>query len=147
MSNESGGGVRRSLVVGVGSALPRRVMTNDDISKIVDTSDEWIVERTGIKSRHIASEGETTRTLGTAAAEQALAHAGMAAQDVDMIIVATSTPDRTFPATATLIQTDLGITHGAAFDVQAKKYAEKMALNLPTPQVNVESPTIRRVSA
>jgi 3-oxoacyl-[acyl-carrier-protein] synthase III len=107
------------VIMGVGSALPQRVMTNDDISKIVDTSDAWIVERTGIKERRIASDGETTRTLGTEAARKALADAGIAASEVDLIIVATSTPDLTFPATATLIQTDLGITQGAAFDLQA----------------------------
>eukprot|EP01030_Chromulinospumella_sphaerica_P027717 gene27717-28000_t len=85
-------------------------MTNADISKIVDTTDEWIVERTGIKARHIADDSETTRTLGVDAARKALAHAGLEAGDVDLIIVATSTPDQTFPATATLIQADLGIT-------------------------------------
>ena len=111
--------VIRSVIAGCGSALPERVMTNADMSKIVDTSDEWIVERTGIKSRHIAGEGETTRTLGTLAAKRALAHAGVAADDVDLIILATATPDNTFPATATLVQYDLGITKGAAFDVQA----------------------------
>jgi 3-oxoacyl-[acyl-carrier-protein] synthase-3 len=111
--------VIRSVIAGCGSALPQRVMTNADISKIVDTSDEWIVERTGIKSRHIAGDGETTRTLGTLAAKRALEHAGIAASDVDLIILATATPDNTFPATATLVQADLGITQGAAFDVQA----------------------------
>jgi 3-oxoacyl-[acyl-carrier-protein] synthase III len=109
----------RSVIAGCGSALPQRVMTNADISKIVDTSDEWIVERTGIKSRHIAGEGETTRTLGTEAARRALAHAGIDAGEVDLIVLATATPDQTFPATATLVQADLGITRGAAFDVQA----------------------------
>jgi 3-oxoacyl-[acyl-carrier-protein] synthase-3 len=94
-------------------------MTNADMSKIVDTSDEWIVERTGIRARHIAGEGETTRSLGALAAKRALEHAGIAASAVDLIIVATATPDQTFPATATLIQADLGITKGAAFDVQA----------------------------
>jgi 3-oxoacyl-[acyl-carrier-protein] synthase-3 len=111
--------VTRSVIAGCGSALPQRVMTNADISKIVDTSDEWIVERTGIKSRHIAGEGETTRTLGTLAAKRALEHAGISADAVDLIILATATPDNTFPATATLVQADLGITRGAAFDVQA----------------------------
>jgi len=111
--------MRRSLITGVGSALPARVMTNDDISKIVDTSDAWIVERTGIRSRHIASDGETTATLGAQAARRALADAGLTAADVDLIIVATSTPDRTFPASATQIQAALGITRGAAFDLQA----------------------------
>ena len=109
----------RSVIAGVGASLPKRVMTNDDISKIVDTSDEWITERTGIKSRHIAGEGETTRTLAVAAAKNALADAGLGADAVDLIIVATSTPDNTFPATATQVQADLGITRGAAFDMQA----------------------------
>jgi len=109
----------RAVILGVGSALPARVMTNADMSKVVDTSDEWIVERTGIRSRHIAADGETTRTLGLAAARKALAHAGIEAAEVDLIILATSTPDQTFPATAAMIQADLGITAGAAFDVQA----------------------------
>jgi len=112
-------GVVRSVIAGCGSALPERVMTNADMSKVVDTSDEWIVERTGIHSRHIAGEGETTRTLGALAARRALEHAGLSAAAVDLIIVATATPDNTFPATATLIQSDLGITRGAAFDVHA----------------------------
>ena len=111
--------VIRSVIAGCGSALPQRVMTNADMSKVVDTSDEWIVERTGIKSRHIAGDGETTRSLGAEAARRALAHAGIEAGEVDLIIVATATPDNTFPATATLIQADLGITRGAAFDVHA----------------------------
>jgi 3-oxoacyl-[acyl-carrier-protein] synthase-3 len=108
-----------SCVVGIGSALPKRVMTNDDMSKLVDTSDAWIVERTGIRQRHIAEDGETTRTLATEAARKALAKAGMAANEIDLIVLATSTPDNTFPATATLVQQDLGILGGAAFDVQA----------------------------
>jgi 3-oxoacyl-[acyl-carrier-protein] synthase-3 len=105
--------------MGVGSALPARIMTNDDMTKVVDTSDEWIVERTGIRARHIAGEGETTRSLGAEAARRALADAGISAAEVDLIIVATSTPDNTFPATATQIQKDLGVMQGAAFDVQA----------------------------
>jgi 3-oxoacyl-[acyl-carrier-protein] synthase III len=108
-----------SCVTGVGSALPKRIMTNADISKIVDTSHEWIVERTGIHARHIAGEGETTRTLATEAARKAMQSAGATSDDIDLIILATSTPDNTFPATATLVQHDLGIRHGAAFDVQA----------------------------
>ncbi|MFN0190404.1 MAG: beta-ketoacyl-ACP synthase III [Aestuariivirga sp.] len=111
--------MRRAVIEGIGSALPDRVMTNADISKIVDTSDEWIVERTGIKSRHIASPGETTRSLGLNAARRALFHAGIPVSEVDLIIVATSTPDATFPATAALIQSDLGVIKGSAFDVQA----------------------------
>jgi 3-oxoacyl-[acyl-carrier-protein] synthase III len=109
----------KSVIEGVGSALPKRVVTNADLTKIVDTSDEWIVERTGIRARHIAGEGETTRSLATAAAAAALTHAGFRVSDVDLVIVATSTPDNTFPATATQVQRDLGITQGAAFDVQA----------------------------
>ena len=109
----------RSTIEGVGSALPKRIMTNADISKIVDTTDEWIVERTGIKARHIAAEDETTRSLAVQAARNALDHAKLKPADIDLIIVATSTPDRTFPATATQVQADLGITRGAAFDVQA----------------------------
>ena len=109
----------RSVVKGVGSALPKRIMTNQEISTIVDTSHEWIVERTGIHARHIAGEGETTRSLGVAAARNALHAAKLDAQDIDLIILATSTPDKTFPATATLVQADLGIRNGAAFDVQA----------------------------
>lgn len=109
----------RSVIRGVGSALPKRVMTNDDLSKVVDTSHDWIVERTGIHSRHIAGEGETTRTLAVAASRAALEAAGMDAAAIDLVIVATSTPDQTFPATATSVQADLGIRQGMAFDVQA----------------------------
>ncbi len=108
-----------SLLTGVGSALPKRIMTNADMAKIVDTSDEWIVERTGIRARHIAGEGETTRTLATEAARKALEAADLDANAIDLIVLATSTPDNTFPATATSVQADLGIRQGAAFDVQA----------------------------
>lgn len=108
-----------SCVTGVGSALPKRVMTNHDLSKIVDTSNEWIVERTGIHARHIADDTETTRTLAVDAARKAMTAAGVMAEDIDLIILATSTPDQTFPATATLVQADLGIRNGSAFDVQA----------------------------
>ncbi len=109
----------RSAVAGVGSALPKRIMTNADMAKIVDTSDEWIVERTGIRARHIAGDGETTRSLAVEAARNALDNANLSADQIDLIIVATSTPDNTFPATATLVQADLGMTKGMAFDVQA----------------------------
>lgn len=109
----------RSIIKGVGTALPERVMTNADISKIVDTSHDWIVERTGIHARHIAGEGETTRSLAVAASLKALSDANITADTVDLIIVATSTPDNTFPATATMVQADLGILRGAAFDLQA----------------------------
>jgi 3-oxoacyl-[acyl-carrier-protein] synthase III len=109
----------KSVIAGVGSALPKRVMTNHDMAKVVDTTHEWIVERTGIHARHIAGEGETTRSLAAEAARKALANAKLDAAEIDLIVLATSTPDNTFPATATLVQADLGITQGAAFDVQA----------------------------
>lgn len=111
--------VLRSVIRGVGASLPARVMTNDDMSKIVDTTDEWIVERTGIRQRHIAGDGETTSSLGTAAAHQALVRSGIDPVEIDLVICATATPDRTFPATAVKIQHALGVTKGAAFDIQA----------------------------
>jgi 3-oxoacyl-[acyl-carrier-protein] synthase III len=109
----------RSVIVGIGSSLPRRTLTNEELSRKVDTSDEWIVQRTGIRERHIAGDDETTVTLGIAAARAALADAKLEPADIDLIIVATSTPDHTFPSTATEIQAALGITQGAAFDIQA----------------------------
>lgn len=109
----------RSIVRGVGSYLPKRVVTNQDLEKQVETSHEWIVQRTGIEQRHIADDSETTSVLGIKAAEAALADAGLKAEDIDLIVCATSTPDHTFPSTATMIQNGLGITHGAAFDLQA----------------------------
>jgi 3-oxoacyl-[acyl-carrier-protein] synthase-3 len=111
--------MRRSLIKGVGSYLPAKVLTNDELSRMVDTSDEWIVERTGIRERHIAAEGEWTSDLATAAAKAALADAGVEGASVDLIIVATATPDQTFPATAATVQAQLGANAGAAFDVQA----------------------------
>ena len=111
--------VIRSVIRGVGAYLPKRVLTNADLSKIVDTSDEWIRERTGIKARHIAADGELTSDLGIAAARQALVRAGVDPVEVDLVICATATPDRTFPATAVRIQAELGISKGAAFDLQA----------------------------
>ena len=111
--------VNRSVIRGVGAHLPKRVMTNDDFAKVLDTSDEWITQRTGIRQRHFAADDELTSDLGIAAAKQALVRSGIAAQDIDLIICATATPDRTFPATAVRIQAGLGITNGAAFDVQA----------------------------
>ena len=110
---------KRSIVRGIGSYLPARVVTNAEMETMVDTTDDWIVQRTGIRQRHLAAEGETTSMLGSKAAEAALADAGLSAQDIDLIIVATSTPDYTFPAAATQIQAALGINHGVAFDVQA----------------------------
>jgi 3-oxoacyl-[acyl-carrier-protein] synthase III len=111
--------VLRTVVKGCGGYLPKRVLTNEDLAKVVDTTDEWIATRTGIKERRIAAKGELTSTMGTAAARAALDNARMDPQDIDLIVLATSTPDQTFPATAVTIQADLGITHGAAFDVQA----------------------------
>jgi 3-oxoacyl-[acyl-carrier-protein] synthase III len=111
--------VVRSVVAGVGGHLPDRVMTNDDLSKIVDTSDEWITQRTGIKQRRIAAKGELTSDLATAAARAALADARLSVDDVDMILLATATPDNTFPAAAVSVQEKLGMTRGAAFDIQA----------------------------
>ncbi|MEO9614626.1 MAG: beta-ketoacyl-ACP synthase III [Nitratireductor sp.] len=109
----------RSVVRGVGTALPRRVMRNADFEGVVETSDEWIVQRTGIRQRHIASDDETTASLGEAAARNALAAAGMTPDDIDLIVLATSTPNNTFPATAVEIQQRLGMHHGFAFDQQA----------------------------
>lgn len=109
----------RSVVRGFGAALPKRVMTNKEMESKVDTSDEWIVQRTGIRQRYIAGEGETTASLGEGAARAALDRAGLTADDLDLIVVATSTPDNTFPATAVNIQNRLGMRHGAAFDLQA----------------------------
>lgn len=109
----------RSVLRGCGSYLPARILTNAELATKVDTSDEWIVQRTGIRARHIAADDETTGTLGLKAAQAALADAGIPASEVDLIIVATATPDHTFPATATEIQAALGIDHGAAFDLQA----------------------------
>ncbi|MFN4355306.1 beta-ketoacyl-ACP synthase III [Parvibaculum sp.] len=111
--------VIRTVVAGVGSYLPSRIMTNDDVSKVVETTDEWIVERTGIHQRHIAADGELTSHLALAAAREAIADAGIDVQEIDTIILATTTPDNTFPATATTVQAELGLHHGAAFDVQA----------------------------
>ncbi len=109
----------RSVVRGFGTALPKRVLTNAELESMVDTSDDWIVQRTGIRQRYIAGEGETTASLGEAAARAALDKAGLTAADIDLIVVATSTPDNTFPATAVNIQNRLGMHHGFAFDVQA----------------------------
>ena len=109
----------RSVVRGVGAALPRRVMKNADFDGVVDTSDEWIVQRTGISERRIASDDETTVSLGEAAARAALDDAGMTPDDIDLIILATSTPNNTFPASAVEIQQRLGMRHGFAFDMQA----------------------------
>lgn len=111
--------VLRSVIRGVGAYLPKRIVSNDELAKMVDTSDDWIQERSGIRQRHIAEDGELTSDLGAAAAKQALVRAGVDPVDIDLVICATATPDRTFPATAVRIQSMLGVTKGAAFDVQA----------------------------
>jgi 3-oxoacyl-[acyl-carrier-protein] synthase-3 len=109
----------RAVIRGVGHCLPDRVVTNADLESLVDTTDEWIRARSGIERRHFAAEGETTSVLAIRAAQAALADAGMAAQDIDAIIVATSTPDLTFPSVATMVQAGLGMTRGFGYDVQA----------------------------
>ena len=109
----------RSVIAGVGSALPQRRVDNAELAEQVDTSDQWIVERTGIRSRYIAAEGETTATLATDAARAALADAGIEASEIDLIVLATATPDQTFPSSATKVQAALGINDCVAFDVHA----------------------------
>ncbi|MDK9720376.1 MAG: ketoacyl-ACP synthase III [Rhodospirillales bacterium] len=109
----------RSQIAGVGSYLPARIVTNQELEKSVDTTDAWIVERSGIRQRYIAAEGETTSDLAYEAAKEALANAGLTGADLDLIIVGTATPDHTFPATAARVQARLGMTRGFAFDLQA----------------------------
>ena len=111
--------MRRSVVLVAGSALPSRRVTNEELAQSVDTSDEWIVERTGIRSRYVAGDGETTASLAVEAARRALAHAGISASDIDLIVLATATPDQTFPSSATKVQASLGIPDCIAFDVHA----------------------------
>src|SRR6201986_4265125 len=108
----------RSVVLGCGAYLPSRIVTNEELATRVDTTDEWIVQRTGIRQRHVAAEGEFTSDLALAAGRSALAHAGVAVDELDLVIVATATPDNTFPATATKVQHKLGMKRGFAFDVQ-----------------------------
>ena len=109
----------RTKVIGSGAYMPAKIVTNDDLAKRVDTSDEWIRERTGIRQRHIVADGERTSDLALAAARAAIQDAGIEVSDLDMVICATTTPDETFPATATIVQSKLGMTRGAAFDLQA----------------------------
>ena len=111
--------MRRSQIIGFGSYLPKDVVTNADLAKKIDTSDEWIRKRTGIAQRHIAADGELTSDLAEQAARAALENAGVTTDEIDLIVLATATPDNTFPATATRVQSNLGIRRGAAFDVQA----------------------------
>lgn len=110
---------RRSVIAGTGSALPKRVVTNHELAQTVDTSDEWIVERSGIRQRYMAGEGETTSTLAIEAARKALAAAGVEGAQIGLIVLATTTPDQTFPATATIVQDAIGANGGIAFDVAA----------------------------
>ena len=116
---DAASGKLRSVVLGLGSYLPKRIVSNADLEKSLETTDEWIVQRTGIRQRHVAAEDEPTSRLGLYAAQAALADARIKASEIDLVIVATSTPDYTFPAVATQIQAGLGMTNGAAFDVQA----------------------------
>jgi 3-oxoacyl-[acyl-carrier-protein] synthase III len=111
--------VRRSVILGCGSYLPSKVLTNQDLAQMVDTSDEWIVQRTGIHERRIAASGELTSQMASQAARSALQHARVDARSIDLVVLATSTPDNTFPASSVSVQADLGITRGAAFDLQA----------------------------
>ena len=109
----------RSVITGSGSALPQRAVSNAEMAQMVDTTDEWIVERTGIRNRYIAGEGETTSSLAILAARRAIEAAGIEASSIDLIVLATATPDQTFPATATIVQHALGCNGGMAFDVAA----------------------------
>lgn len=123
-----------SVVAGCGGYLPEKIVTNDDLAKTVDTSDEWIVQRTGIKQRHFAAKDELTSDMATKAALEAIKNAGLKVSDIDGIILATTSPDRTFPATAVKVQANLGMEHGFAFDVQAVcsgfVYAMRLADNM-----------------
>ncbi len=110
---------RSTIFRSVGAYLPARILTNDELAKTVDTSDEWIQQRTGIRQRHVAAEGELTSDLAAAAGKKAMENAGLEIGDIDLIVVATTTPDLTFPATATIVQQKLGMHHGYAFDIQA----------------------------
>ncbi len=133
----------RSVIVGSGAATPRNVVTNADLAKRVDTSDDWIVQRTGIRQRYIAEDDETTASLGEAAARDALSDAGLTPDDIDMIILATSTPNNTFPATAVDIQHRLGMKHGAAFDMQA--VCSGFIFALTTADTYIKAGNVRRV--
>ena len=119
MAPEGKGKAVGSVIIGSGKSLPERVVTNEELSRTVETTDEWIQQRTGIRQRHIAAEGEFTSHLALKASQRALEHAGLTGSDLDLIVLATATPDETFPATATRVQAELGMRGGAAFDVQA----------------------------
>ena len=111
--------IQRSIIIGCGAYLPERIVTNAELAKQVDTTDEWIRQRTGIEQRHIAADGEMTSDLALAASKKAIASAGIPVSDIDMIVLATATPNETFPSTATRVQSELGMERGAAFDIQA----------------------------
>ena len=131
----------KSKLAGCGAYLPERVVTNEELSKTLDTSDEWIQQRTGISERRIAAKNELTSDLAVKAAKSALNHAGVLASEIDLIVVATATPDKTFPATATRVQAELGITMGAAFDVQAVCTGFIYALNVADNFIRVGQST------
>ena len=133
--------MRRAAILGTGSALPVRRVSNAELAATVDTTDEWIVERTGIRNRHIAGAGETTATLATDAARRALDAAGMVARDIDLIVLATATPDQTFPASATLVQAALGIGDCVAFDVAAVCSGFLYALSVAESMIRAGSAT------
>ncbi len=135
--------VIRSVVEGLGSYLPERVLKNAELAQKVDTSDDWIVQRTGIRERHIAAEGELTSDLAVRAAERALADAGRTVADIDLIVVATTTPDDTFPSTAVTVQRKLDMTHGAAFDLQA--VCSGFIYGLSTADAMIRAGVARRV--
>ena len=122
--------VRRSVVAGCGAYLPERIVSNEELARQVDTSDDWINQRTGIRQRHVAAPDECTSDLALAAARDAMANAGVKPEEIDLIVLATATPDETFPATATRVQAEIGMTRGAAFDVQAVCSGFIYALNL-----------------
>jgi 3-oxoacyl-[acyl-carrier-protein] synthase-3 len=122
--------IQRSIITGCGAYLPERIVTNAELATKLDTTDEWIQQRTGIEQRHIAADGEKTSELALAASKRAISSAGISVSDIDMIVLATATPDETFPSTATRVQAELGMTRGAAFDVQAVCTGFVYALNV-----------------
>ena len=134
---------RKAKIIGIGAYLPQTILSNNDLAAKLDTSDAWIKERSGIAQRHVAGEGELTSDLATKAARAALADAGVAADDIDLIICATTTPDQTFPATAVYVQEKLGIRHGAAFDVQA--VCSGFVYGVSVASAMIESGQARRV--
>ena len=133
--------MRRSVFLGCGSYLPDKILTNDDLANDLDTSDEWISKRTGIRQRHIVAEGQLTSDLGVEASRRAMANAGVTPDDIDLIVLATVTPDNTFPSTATHIQSKLGVKKGVAFDVQAACSGFIYALNTADNMISLGQAT------